>query len=59
MDREFGGVFTLLRDDGTRQSDDKVMWSQGRVLWVYSVLYNELGRDPNGWSSRIKPPISF
>jgi len=46
VDREFGGVFTLLGDDGRLESDDKVMWSQGRVLWVYSVLYQELGHDP-------------
>ena len=46
VDREYGGVFTLLRDDGTLESDDKVMWSQGRVLWVYSVLYQEMGHDP-------------
>jgi N-acylglucosamine 2-epimerase len=45
VDREYGGVFTLINDDGTLVSTDKLLWSQGRALWVFSALYNDLGRD--------------
>lgn len=39
LDREYGGMFNFLGDDGTRHSDDKVLWSQARALWVFAVLY--------------------
>ena len=46
IDRERGGVNNCVRDDGTVESTDKVMWSQGRALWTFSALYNDFDRDP-------------
>jgi N-acylglucosamine 2-epimerase len=43
LDREHGGLFTCIADDGTLQSRDKYMWSQLRALWTFSALCNELG----------------
>ena len=38
-DEEFGGVFTCFSNDGsTLLSEDKYIWSQGRMLWVLSRI---------------------
>ena len=46
IDHELGGFMTALDYDGTRTSDNKYHWYQGRGIFVYSYLYNYLGRDP-------------
>jgi N-acylglucosamine 2-epimerase len=46
VDREHGGLINAVRNDGTIVSHDKLLWSQGRALWVYATLYSDLGRDP-------------
>lgn len=39
FDTEYGGIYTCYTNDGTtRLSDDKYVWSQGRMLWVLSRL---------------------
>lgn len=43
VDHELGGFMCALDHDGTRISDDKHGWYQGRGLWVYSFLYNHFG----------------
>lgn len=45
IDHENGGVFCWLNYDGTRVSDQKYMWYQGRGLWVYSHAYRRHGRN--------------
>ena len=47
-DREFGGYFTCLEHDGAVVDTDKFMWLQGRQVWMFSYLYNELEARP-GW----------
>ena len=37
---------TALDYDGTRLNDNKYHWYQGRGIFIYSFLYNHLGRDP-------------
>ena len=32
--------------DGRLINTDKLMWFQGRAMWVYSFLYNHFGQDP-------------
>ncbi|HNW56187.1 MAG TPA: AGE family epimerase/isomerase [Bacteroidales bacterium] len=44
-DKELGGFMCELYDDGSVQNDEKYIWYQGRAIWVYSFLYNNLGRD--------------
>jgi N-acylglucosamine 2-epimerase len=39
VDREAGGLFNFLADDGSVVSTDKAVWSQGRALWTFSALY--------------------
>lgn len=46
VDWECGGLNNCVENDGTIASYDKFLWSQGRALWVFSVLYNEFGQDP-------------
>jgi len=45
-DEELGGFMCILNDDGTVANDERFLWYQGRALWVYSFLYNNLGNDP-------------
>lgn len=42
VDREHGGVMSMMREDGTRLGEDKYLWSQGRWLWVVSAVFNRL-----------------
>ncbi|HEU0048096.1 MAG TPA: hypothetical protein VFQ43_10885, partial [Nitrososphaera sp.] len=39
VDHEYGGVMCSLDYDGTLVNTDKLLWFQGRALWVYSYLY--------------------
>lgn len=45
VDREYGGFLCSVRPNGERVSDEKPIWYQGRGLWVYSFLYNNLARE--------------
>lgn len=44
VDAEFGGLFTCIRDDGSKISTDKYMWSQCRAIWTFAALYNRIER---------------
>ena len=46
IDWDHGGINNMVSDDGTIQSTDKFMWSQGRALWTFSALYNHFDGDP-------------
>lgn len=46
IDEENGGFMCYLYDDGSVENDRKDIWYQGRGIWVYSYLYNELDRNP-------------
>ncbi len=45
IDNEHGGIICALDHDGKRVHEQKLLWFQGRGLWVYSFLYNHFGRD--------------
>ncbi len=45
FDERNGGVMCYLYDDGSVENDRKDIWYQGRAIWVYSFLYNNI--DPN------------
>ena len=45
IDRQHGGFRCELNDDGSPASDEKFIWYQGRGVWIYSFLYNELSHD--------------
>ncbi len=41
-DKEKGGYFTCLDKTGTVYDTDKFIWLQGRQVWSFSMLYNEV-----------------
>lgn len=44
IDREHGGYFTCLERDGSVYDPRKYVWLQGRQVWMYSRLYNQVER---------------
>ena len=46
LDRHNGGQFNSLDRDGSVFDGDKSMWLQGRALWMFAKLYNEVERKP-------------
>jgi len=47
IDHENGGIMCSLDYDGTLAHTEKMLWFQGRAMWVYSFLYNHFGKDPH------------
>jgi mannose/cellobiose epimerase-like protein (N-acyl-D-glucosamine 2-epimerase family) len=45
-DEERGGFICNLNDDGSAVDDEKALWFQARAVFIYSLLYNELGQNP-------------
>ncbi|MBW8330373.1 MAG: AGE family epimerase/isomerase [Prolixibacteraceae bacterium] len=41
-DKEFGGFFTCLDEKGQVYDTDKFIWLQGRQIWTFSMLYNQV-----------------
>lgn len=58
QDRAYGGYFQCLDYDGSVICTDKFMWSQNRVAWIFSMLYNNLERKPE-WLDMAKLGIDF
>lgn len=42
VDRECGGYFSCLNRDGSIYDTDKFVWLQGREIWMFAMLYNQL-----------------
>lgn len=42
LDKDFGGYFTCLDREGKVYDTDKFMWLQGRQVWMFSMLYNQV-----------------
>lgn len=42
QDKEYGGYFTCLNQDGSVFDTDKFIWLQGREVWLFSMLYNKV-----------------
>ena len=42
LDRECGGFFNYLAQDGSVYHTDKPIWVLGRYIWLMSTLYNEV-----------------
>ena len=47
IDHEYGGFMCNTDRDGTNLDKNKRTWYEGRGIWVYSFLYNEVDPDPN------------
>jgi N-acylglucosamine 2-epimerase len=58
VDRKQGGFFTCLDRDGSLYSTEKYMWLQGRAVWTFARLHNELG--PNDeWLALAEQGAAF
>ena len=44
IDKEYGGYFSCLDRDGSVYDTDKIIWLQGREVWLFSMLCNKLGK---------------
>ncbi|MCM1178246.1 MAG: AGE family epimerase/isomerase [Clostridium sp.] len=42
VDRECGGYFSCLDRDGSVYDTDKFVWLQGREVWMFAMLYNQM-----------------
>lgn len=42
QDKEFGGYFSCLDRDGSVYDTDKFIWLQGREVWMFAMLYNQV-----------------
>lgn len=46
-DEQNGGYFTCLTRDGKVYDTDKFMWLQGREVWTFSYMYNNVAKNDN------------
>lgn len=46
VDSEYGGIITSLDRKGKIYNTDKSVWFQGRAVWMFSRVYNELDDNP-------------
>ena len=44
QDKDFGGYFSCLERDGSVFDTDKFVWMQGREVWMFSKLYNNVSQ---------------
>lgn len=45
IDHEYGGFMCNTDRDGTNITKNKTTWYEGRGIWVYSFLYNNLAKE--------------
>lgn len=45
QDREYGGYFSCLNRDGSVYDTDKFIWLQGREVWMFAMLYNNVEKN--------------
>lgn len=50
QDHEYGGYLTCLDRKGEVFDTDKFVWLQGREVWMFSMLYNKVEKNPE-WLS--------
>ena len=46
QDERYGGYFTCLDRGGDVYDTDKFVWLQGRQVWLFSMLYNQVEKRP-------------
>lgn len=51
IDREYGGYLRPDKKTKTYQNTDKDLYSQGRLLWLFSFLYNNFGKAPKHFAA--------
>lgn len=58
IDGQNDGYFTCLDQRGNVYDTDKFVWLQGRQVWLFSMLYNELEKR-EAWMSMARTGIEF
>lgn len=58
LDEKYNGYYNYLDRDGTILSKDKSVWIQGRMCWLFSLLYNKVERRKE-WLDAAKIGYSF
>lgn len=58
LDHVDGGQFNSLDRDGSVFDSDKSMWLQGRALWMFAKLYNEVEARPE-WLAAARHIYDF
>lgn len=58
IDKEFGGYFTCLDREGKVFDTDKFIWMQGREVWLLSMLYNNIEKNPE-WLAAAEQGAEF
>ena len=58
IDEANGGFMCYLYEDGSVENDRKDIWYQGRGIWVYSYIYNEIDKDPK-WLAIARKARNF
>ena len=46
IDYKNGGIYTCLDEDGSIYDTEKSVWFQGRALYIFSLAYNEVDKNP-------------
>lgn len=46
VDPQFGGYLIADKKSGSYPKTDKDLYSQGRILWIFSYLFNHFGKKP-------------
>jgi len=58
-DRDVGGYHTCLNRDGSVYDENKLcLWCHGRIVWIFSFLYNELEPNPE-WLDLARSGVDF
>lgn len=57
-DPVYGGYFTCLDREGKVYDTDKFVWLQGRQAWTFSMLYNQVEKNPK-WLSLAQDGVEF
>ncbi len=58
LDKEYGGYLTYRDADGSLLSTDKPVWINGRVIWMWSRLYNTVEKRPD-WLEVARHGVEF
>ena len=45
QDKVYGGYFSCLNRDGSVYDTDKFIWLQGREVWMFAMLYNNVEKN--------------
>lgn len=54
QDTEYGGYFSCLNREGSVFDTDKFIWLQGREVWMFAMLYNNVEKNPEWLEAAVQ-----